>query len=104
MSQVIPYIQVALGSSSVDGVTPNRWLTAAKACSVVRNYFFEQVAGFKQLMKILGLIEECVTVSPRLALFFQACQGAKTLMSAAESLTNLQGVFKPWHQFLYLES
>lgn len=102
---VLPYLQFALGSASGEALPQDRWYFAAKTCRVGRSYFLDQISGFKQLTKLPSLIEgylECRGISamaPRFSALFTACHGAKALLTAGETCTNLQGVFKPHHQF-----
>jgi hypothetical protein len=102
---ILPYFQLALGSASGEALPKDRWYSTAKAFRVGREYFFDQVSGFKQLMKFPSLVEDFLlccnvtAVTPRFSALFNACHGAKALMTAREAWANLQGVFNPSHLY-----
>ena len=106
ISSYLPYIQLATGNiKEVDlGKDYKEGLIfqAARIVNVGREYFLTQVAGFKQVVKIPGVVElyrswkeTPIVANTRLGALFAACEGAKRVVGLSEIGSKLKGVFKP---------
>lgn len=100
----ISYLQYATGGIDKTPVDLQSGIAfqAARTVRIAREYFLEEMSGFKQLVKIPGVFQmyrtwknHPIVASSPLGTLCRACEGAKKVMSLTETVSKLKKVFKP---------